>query len=200
MSLSRRELLGRLGLATVGLGGLAWLQLAGRSHAPTAFAPGAARRGVLRPPGSLPEDEFLARCIRCQRCVEACEPRAIRLVGGESAHAGTPVIVAEERACNLCLRCGPACPTGAIAILADRSDAAMGEAIVDEDLCVSHNGSGVCGACFTACPLKGRAIVQGIYNAPEVRPEHCVGCGLCEEACIVHRDKAIRVHSGRSWS
>ncbi|MHC4924812.1 MAG: 4Fe-4S binding protein, partial [Planctomycetota bacterium] len=35
---------------------------------------------------------------------------------------------------------------------------------------------------------------------PTVHEDVCVGCGMCEEACIVDRDKAIRVHSDRSWS
>jgi len=76
----------------------------------------------------------------------------------------------------------------------------MGVAVVDERLCVSHNGSGACAACHTACPLRNRAITQGIRNAPTVHAEHCVGCGLCEEACIVYDRKAIRVVTERSWT
>jgi formate hydrogenlyase subunit 6/NADH:ubiquinone oxidoreductase subunit I len=32
----------------------------------------------------------------------------------------------------------------------------------------------------------------GLFEKPEVNPEHCVGCGLCEQACI-HMPQAIRV-------
>ena len=64
-------------------------------------------------------------------------------------------------------------------------------------LCVSHNGTGVCGACHTICPLKNRAITQNMHNAPEVHPDHCTGCGLCEEMCIVKDRRAIRVKSER---
>lgn len=106
----------------------------------------------------------------------------------------------ERAACTLCLECGKACPTGALAELARIEDAAMGHAVVDAALCVSHNGSGICGACYTACPLKGRAIRQGPHNQPQVDRELCVGCGACEEACIVTRDRAIRVHSGRRFT
>ena len=37
----------------------------------------AGREVGLRPPGALDEDEFLARCIRCFRCGDACPNRAI---------------------------------------------------------------------------------------------------------------------------
>ena len=74
----------------------------------------------------------------------------------------------------------------------------MGTAVVDDRLCVSINGTGVCGACFTACPLRGKAITQTMRNAPEVHAEYCTGCGLCEEFCIVDDRKglrAIQVHT-----
>ena len=74
----------------------------------------------------------------------------------------------------------------------------MGTAVVDDRTCVSINGTGVCGACHTACPLRDSAITQGLRNAPTVHEEFCVGCGLCEEACIVKGIKAIRVFSGRA--
>ena len=73
----------------------------------------------------------------------------------------------------------------------------MGVAVVDERLCVSHNGTGVCGACHTACPLRNSAITKALRNAPTVHENYCVGCGLCEEACILKGTKAIRVFSGR---
>ncbi|MBI2790125.1 MAG: 4Fe-4S binding protein [Elusimicrobia bacterium] len=132
------------------------------------------RRGESVPASSVPPD--LARRIRCQRCAEACD---------------------------LCLACGKARPTGALRPLEKMADARMGTAVVDKRLCVSHKCTGVCGACFTIFPLKGKAITQGKHNAPAVDEEHCTGCGLCEEACIVtDRDdgRSIRVRSERAWS
>ncbi|MBI5200987.1 MAG: 4Fe-4S dicluster domain-containing protein [Elusimicrobia bacterium] len=197
--LTRRQFLAR----TAGCGA-ALATFAAVADAPPAWlSPDLIRRGLLRPPGALGEPEFLARCIRCQRCAEVCETNAIRYAPaslGRSVH--TPFLVPEEAACDLCLECGAACPTGALRPLAAPSEARMGTAVVDKRLCVSHNGTGVCGACFTICPLKGKAITQGSRNAPEVHVESCAGCGLCEEACIVRDPKdgrAIRVRSERRW-
>ncbi|MEK7487017.1 MAG: 4Fe-4S dicluster domain-containing protein [Planctomycetota bacterium] len=159
------------------------------------------RRGLIRPPGSVEESDFLSRCIRCQRCSDVCESHCIKLfTPGSGKQEFTPYIVPEQKACSLCLKCGEACPTGAILPLHEKRLAKMGTAVVDEQLCVSHNGTGVCGACFTICPLRGKAITQSAHNKPTVHEEHCVGCGLCEEACIVDYDKAIRVYSQRRWS
>jgi len=154
--------------------------------------------GIVRPPGSLDEEDFLASCMRCTRCADACEPQCIRLFGPEAgALHGTPYIVPAEQACTLCLACGVACPTGSILPLEKMTQAAMGVAEVDERLCVVHNGTGVCGACFTVCPLRNRAITQDYRDSPVVHADACVGCGLCEEACIVRDRRAIRVVSSR---
>ena len=32
---------------------------------------------TLRPPGALDERDFLARCIKCGRCIEACPYKAL---------------------------------------------------------------------------------------------------------------------------
>lgn len=170
-------------------------RLRGNNHAIAAQRNGL---GLVRPPGSRPEADFLAACTRCTRCADACEAQFIRFVGPEGgALAGTPYLLPDERGCTLCLECGKACPTTAIEELEDLTKASMGVAVVDPRLCVSHNGTGVCGACHTICPLRNRAISQDFRNAPIVHEDVCTGCGLCKEVCIVRDRRAIRVVSDR---
>jgi len=199
--MNRRQMLTHSLAAGLGVAGVLGAVHTVRTQSSYLVSPGMRQRGLVRPPGSLAENDFLSACIRCQLCSQACEADAIRLFGlGTGPLEGTPYLVPEISACTLCLRCGIACPTGAIGELTLITEVDMGVAFVDEELCVSHNGTGVCGACHTICPLKNKAITQGYHNQPTVHPVHCVGCGLCEEVCIVKHDKAIRVHTGRSWA
>ena len=198
----RRSFFRRVGMS-IGQGALAGGLLAGfldlrKGQTPPASTRG--RLGIVRPPGSAAESDFLAKCIRCTRCSDACEVQCIRLFGPEAGkHQGTPYLFPNEKGCTMCLKCGEACPTDAIVPLTEQRDVNMGVAVVDERLCVSHNGTGVCGACHTVCPFRNKAIVQDLRNAPVVNPDFCTGCGLCEEACIVRDRRAIQVKTDRFW-
>ncbi len=178
------------------LSGLSILALLIRSEAAGPAVPG--EPATLRPPGALAEAGFLAACIRCERCRDACEAGCIRIARPpDGAGRGTPFIVARERGCTLCLECTRVCPTGALRRLEEVEDVAMGVAVIDERTCVAINRTGVCGACHTVCPLRNRAITLGLHNAPAIHDDKCVGCGLCEEACILDGTKAIRVFPRR---
>jgi len=176
----------------------------------------AAGSGVgLRPPGARPEGEFLRRCIRCFRCGDACPNRAIVALNDKNgadfsrrpaaAERGTPMIFPRRQACMLCqgvkgdeLLCTAACPTGALErVRKDPADiiakVQMGRARLDRSLCYSWNGAS-CGVCVRACPLEGRALKAGMFERPVLDPKQCVGCGLCERACIRY-PQAISVES-----
>lgn len=195
MSWDRREALRQL----IGLGAVAATGLAATGALPrpgTAVAP-------LRPPGALPEADFLTTCIRCQRCVDACPNHCLKTLplAAGPGNAGTPCLHPREQACMLCsrvdteyLRCTDVCPTGALRRVRKTLDDILqqvhiGTARVDLNLCYSYNDF-TCGTCLKACPVG--ALHTGLWARPEVDAEACVGCGLCERVCIRY-PHAIRV-------
>ena len=99
------------------------------------------------------------------------------------------------QACNLCvgteaeeLLCTKACPSGALQLIKKtpkeiQEKVTMGEARLDTNLCYSYNMSS-CGVCVRSCPFEGKALKSGYLEQPILNTEYCVGCGLCERACI----------------
>jgi len=166
----------------------------------------------LRPPGALDEEEFLSRCIRCFRCGDACPNRAIVALNPRTgrdfsrapgpAESGTPMIFPRRQACMLCqavpgdeLLCTAACPSGALQVVKKTAEdiqakVHMGTARIDHNICYSWNGAS-CGVCARACPFEGQALKVGLFERPEIDPDFCVGCGLCERACIRYPQAAL---------
>lgn len=161
---------------------------------------------LLRPPGAQSESDFMARCVKCGKCLEACPYRAVHVAPGNAgAAAGTPVIDAREQACRLCedFPCVAACPTGALRDVEARADVHMGTAVIEEDLCIALQGMR-CEVCYRVCPLIDEAMtidyrmregdaIRAVF-APRIDREKCVGCGLCVERCVVGEPRvAIRI-------
>ena len=154
---------------------------------------------LLRPPGALAGDRFRDACARCFRCGSACPNGCIQYHGLDSGlqDAFTPYIRARERACTLCGECARVCPTGALKPFESTREGwlegvDMGSARLNQSMCFSYNRR-TCGACYQACPLAGVAMKIGVFETPILQgSESCVGCGLCEQACL-HLPQAIRV-------
>lgn len=190
--LTRRELV-QMGIAVTAcaaLGGSLWSSRKSFLREVTV-----GKQNYLRPPGAVPEPELLARCIRCNQCSDVCKNNCIQSVVGSAAD-GTPYIKPREKGCILCMNCTNVCPTGALKPISDRPEVIlkkvkMGTAVVDKNICNSYNG-GVCGVCIRACPFPEVALKTENWERPVVDKEHCVGCGLCENRCIVY-PQAIRV-------
>ncbi len=160
----------------------------------------------LRPPGALPEKDFLGTCIRCGLCVRACPFDTLRLVAsGEEGAVGTPYFKAREVPCEMCddIPCVPACPTGALEPgLKNIDDARMGLAVLsDQETCLNFLGLR-CDVCYRVCPLMDEAITleRGLNERtgrhamffPVVHSDKCTGCGKCERVCVLE-ESAIRV-------
>ena len=142
-------------------------------------------RSVLRPPGALPEKEFLDTCYRCGNCVDVCPAKAIRTMNvQEVEQTGTPYIDADLAACVVCdeLSCMRSCPSGALKLVPSREEIAMGLARVDGQVCVRSHGED-CRLCVDKCPLGTTAIDIGEVGEVVVKISGCVGCGVCQFYC-----------------
>jgi ferredoxin-type protein NapG len=166
---------------------------------------------ILRPPGSIPEDAFLAKCTKCGLCAEACPYKALIIAKpGDGRPIGTPYFQMRENPCRMCkdIPCTVACPTGALdPSLVSENDgsgktrlainhAKIGLAVIDRETCIACWGI-QCDACYRTCPVIDKAItVEYTRNertgkhalmVPAVHSEHCTGCGLCERACVTRK-------------
>lgn len=159
----------------------------------------------VRPPGSVPEREFLQMCIRCGECFKACPNNVLQPLGFEQGLEGlwTPAVKADWSGCeSSCNACGQVCPTGAIRALPleEKKVARMGLAIVNQKTCLPLANREACQLCVDECNAAGyRAIefrqvhtqtddagqpLDGTgFLAPLVLSEKCVGCGLCQTRC-----------------
>jgi len=158
---------------------------------------------LLRPPGAVPEDRFAGLCIRCNNCVHACPTKIIHPDTGHEgglAGFGAPVVKFDRdyKYClETCNACTQVCPTGALTPLAlqPKNKYIIGEALVDNNVCLTALGKKECDACELACPFDAVHIAwdEEQYNAYPVVNDKCIGCGACEVVCPTTPVKAIRV-------
>lgn len=145
------------------------------------------RGAVLRPPGALPEDEFVRTCILCQECVRVCPTSGLKPIalGGGLTKLGTPHLVPRVGACTRnpsCPHlCAQACPVGAIKLIAPE-EVKIGRAVVDRPLCLAWDQQVKCLVCVEACVVEAAQMYNGRII---VDPTRCTGCGRCENACPV---------------
>lgn len=159
----------------------------------------------VRPPGALPEDQFLDRCLRCGVCLKTCLTNALQPSGMEAGweRLYTPRLVPRvggcERNCNLC---GQVCPSGAIRALSldEKSYVRMGLAAIHKERCIAWEQNKLCLICAEVCPFHAIDFQEvtdpkGTFKKPFVAEKVCTGCGLCEEKCPVAGDAAILVYA-----
>ena len=204
--LDRRKVVGSV------LAGAAFLPLNRASHLNTREAglPKAYDSRLIRPPGSLPEDEFLSACIKCDECIKVCPTNVLQPAGFEAGLEGIWTPVAKYRLGNClqrCNLCGEVCPTGAIQKftiaerLGDREQGQKpiraGTAFYDKGRCLPWAMDTHCVKCEEFCPTSPKAIwskevvkidrngTEIVLKQPRVDIDKCIGCGSCEWACPV---------------
>ena len=178
---------------------------------------------LVRPPGSLPEKEFLSRCIRCGECMNVCPNNALHPTLAQAGAEGlwTPMLIPRIGYCEpTCVLCSQVCPTGAIDELTEKEKAwvpeagkektegpplRIGMAFYDTGRCLPYAMATECIVCEEWCPTTPKAIYfeeteiqtrNGEYlylKRPRVEPALCVGCGACTYACPVKGAPAIYI-------
>ncbi len=158
-------------------------------------------KGLVRPPGSRPEGDFLALCVRCGECMASCPNNALQPIWFEAGNERlfSPSLVPKRGACSPdCNNCGIVCPTGAIRPLEvpERRWAKTGTARVMRERCLAWEHQKRCMVCDEVCPysaIKFRDEPGNPVPVPEVLEERCSGCGFCEHHCPVQNQSAIFV-------
>jgi ferredoxin-type protein NapF len=193
MLLARRAFL--LGTSGIGLGLLAEKIGAARGE-----------NAPLRPPGAKKEELFAGLCLRCGNCVRVCPSKIISSDFGQAGVAGllAPIVRYEKNYClETCNLCTQVCPSGALQVLdlGKKREYRIGEALVDDTICLTALGQKDCDACVRACPFEAVRIHwdEEQYAAwPAIDTAKCNGCGACEVACPTKDIKAIRVWKNAS--
>lgn len=167
---------------------------------------------LIRPPGALPEAQFLRRCVKCGECMKACPTNGLQPALAEAGPEGiwTPMLVPKIGYCEFyCSLCTQVCPTGAIKELTieEKIRVHIGTAWVDKNRCLPYFLGKPCIVCEEHCPTSpkaikfitvetklpdGKVITQ---KAPAIDLNLCIGCGICEFRCPVVDEPAIYVTS-----
>ncbi|HBO85293.1 MAG: hypothetical protein A2073_05400 [Deltaproteobacteria bacterium GWC2_42_11] len=174
---------------------------------------------VIRPPGSISEDDFLHRCIKCSECMKVCPTNVIQPALLEAGFEGlwTPILLNRVGYCeHNCVLCSMVCPTGAIMTLTVekktgsppyKKPVKIGTAFYDYGRCLPWAMNIECIVCEEVCPTSPKAIWFQTADIklrdsrtkplkrPYVDPDLCTGCGICENKCPVRDLPAIRVTS-----
>ncbi len=154
---------------------------------------------LIRPPGAVPELEFLGRCVGCGECMKVCPTNTLQPAGLSAGIGGllSPVVIPRRGPCEpTCNACGQVCPTRAIReiSLEEKRYAKIGTAYIMRHKCIAWEFERPCLVCDEVCPFGAVELkrVEGVSIAvPFVDESRCNGCGFCEFFCPVQATSAI---------
>ncbi len=155
---------------------------------------------VRRPPGAVPESDFLELCDGCGRCIQACSQETGIL---KPDRAGAPILDFDGGHCTFCAKCVRSCPTGALEnaeAVEWREWAFPWHMGIDEGACLEFRGT-TCRLCESACEdgaIRFRPL-PGFKTRAWIEEAECTGCGECLARCprqairIIERSMAENV-------
>ena len=159
---------------------------------------------LIRPPGALPENEFLGKCIGCGECMKACPTNTLQpcLFTDGFSRLYSPKVVPRIAGCEeKCHLCGYVCPTGALRNLPyeEKRFAKIGTAVLDRHRCLAWAQNKECLVCDEVCPYNAISAyvvetTKGRFKVPVVDEDLCLGCGMCEQHCPIFDTAAIVVY------
>ncbi len=163
---------------------------------------------LIRPPGALPEPQFLAACVKCGECMKVCPTNALQPASAQAGPEGfwTPVLTPKIGYCEYyCSLCTQVCPSGALKELQikEKIKIRIGSAWINKDRCIPYALGRPCTVCEEKCPTSPKAIEMTPIETlspdgaaeyrefPVVNLDLCIGCGICETQCPASDDPAI---------
>jgi polyferredoxin len=130
--------------------------------------------GIVRPPGALPEEDFVGSCIKCGQCMRVCPTNVVQPALLQAGLEGlwTPILNfrAGSSGCQQnCVACGNVCPTAAIRPLSldeklgrgafqQAGPIRMGTAFIDRGRCLPWAMDVPCIVCQENCPTSPKAL------------------------------------------
>jgi MauM/NapG family ferredoxin protein len=203
LDLSKRAVLGG---AVAGVAALALLRATPQGRGRT-FHP-----RLIRPPGARAEPAFIERCTACGLCMKGCPTGGLQPAWTEAGLEGlwTPRLVPAIGHCDFnCTLCGRLCPTQAIQPLSveEKQQTKIGLASFDTSRCIPYAYGRDCMVCEEHCPVADKAIYfveievqdhdgrKTTIKQPRIDPKRCIGCGQCENVCVLKDRPAVRVFS-----
>jgi len=147
---------------------------------------------LIRPPGSVEEKDFLARCIRCGECMKVCPNNALHPTFLEAGVEGiwSPILIPRIGYCEpTCVLCSTVCPTGAIQEITEKQKAwvpvdtnsreeqaaakpiKIGTAFYDRGRCLPWAMATECIVCEEWCPTSPKSIYLVEADVPNSKGE-----------------------------